>query len=60
MYEILKPLQQQAIINAKKLWKKSETNIVNSNNEVDKLMKLHNINPSTTVYQLIETIQSMV
>jgi hypothetical protein len=60
MYLILKPLQQQGIINAKKLWEKSEEEVISSQQETDQLIKKHNINPSTTVYQLIERIQEIV
>ena len=57
MYQKLKPLQEQAIKHAKNLWERVEQEISTTNNETDKLIKKHNINPSTTVYQLIENIQ---
>lgn len=57
MYQKLRALQEQAIINAKKLWERCEQDIPESRNETDKLIKKHNINPSTTVYQLIERIK---
>lgn len=61
MYEKLKPLQAEAIKNAKKLWNQHDRDILEAKNEIDKfkLIKKHNINPSTTVYQLIEHIQNL-
>lgn len=59
MYNILKDRQEDAIVNAKKLWKKCDREIKQHQNHIDKLIKKHNINPSTTVYQLVERIKEI-
>lgn len=59
MYDILKERQEEAIVNAKKLWKRCDREIEDHQSDIDKLIKKYNINPSTTVYQFIERIQEI-
>lgn len=54
MYEKLKDKQSNAIKNAKKLWLNYD-----NPNQLDDLTK-HNINPSTTVYQLVEKLNEYI
>lgn len=56
LYDKLEPLQQQAIKHAKKLWHSHDEQVDTSIQGIDKLIKKHNINPSTTVYKLVNTL----
>ena len=60
LYNKLKSSQHQAIKYASKLWNDHEQNIGSYINETDKLIHKHNINPYTTVYQLVEKLINIV
>ena len=56
LYDQLEPYQDKAIKYAGKLWNSHDEQISTSISEVDKLIKKHNINPSTTVYKLVDKL----
>ena len=53
IYEILERRSTTAIKNAENLWNSHDKQVDLCTDELDKLIKKHNINPSTTVYQLV-------
>ncbi|MEO0926554.1 MAG: RloB family protein [Cyanobacteria bacterium J06629_2] len=55
-YEELEHLLPQAIKHAEKLWNSYDEQIELSRSELATLIKKHNINPSTTVYQLMNKL----
>lgn len=55
LYDKLESFQIQAIKNAKKLWNSHDQQISTSG-KIDKLIKKHNINPSTTVHKLVDKL----
>lgn len=58
MYQILKDKQNDAIKNAKNLWLRHTQG--RKNLTPQQAIKAHNINPSTTVYQLVEKLKSIM
>lgn len=55
-YEKFEYLQKDAIKYAEKLWHSHDQQLSSSISGVNKLIKKHNINPSTTVYQLVDKL----
>jgi sulfur relay (sulfurtransferase) DsrC/TusE family protein len=63
MYEKIKDKQSQAIKNAKKLWLiYADLQFIDQNIKlsIEERMKRHNINPSTTVYELVEKLNELI
>lgn len=63
MYEKIKDKQSQAIKNAKKLWLSyADLQSIDQNIKltIEERMKRHNINPSTTVYELVEKLNEVI
>lgn len=56
LYNKLEKLQPQAIKLATKLWNSHDQNTNLELHEIERLIKKHNINPSTTVYKLVEKL----
>ncbi|MEM8720162.1 MAG: RloB domain-containing protein [Cyanobacteria bacterium P01_G01_bin.39] len=56
LYRAFEDSQEQAIENAARLWDSHNEKIVRYTDETDKLIKKHNINPSTTVHLLVEKL----
>ena len=56
IYNKLEKLQPQAIKLATKLWNSHDQNTNLELHEIERLIKKHNINPSTTVYKLVEKL----
>ncbi|MEL6441699.1 MAG: RloB family protein [Cyanobacteria bacterium J06621_8] len=53
LYEKLEPYQEQAIKNSARLWNSYDQTIDLPTDETDKLIKKHNMNPSTTIHLLV-------
>ncbi|WP_204105769.1 MULTISPECIES: RloB family protein [Spirulina sp. CCY15215] len=63
MYDKLKDKQENAIRNAKKLWQsyaRDEKSDSLDNLSVEEKIRRHNMNPSTTVFQLVETLNRVI
>lgn len=56
LYRKFEDSQEQAIKNAATLWDSHDEKIVKYTDKTDKLIKKHNINPSTTVHLLVEKL----
>lgn len=63
MYEKLKDKQSSAIKSAKNLWLSyADAPIIDNTDElpIEERLRRHNINPSTTVYQLVEKLNAVI
>ncbi len=61
IYKQLKDKESQAIKNARKLWLSySQHNSKSEDLELSELIQRHNINPSTTVYQLVSKLNEVI